>query len=145
MPKRMITITRRLEFDAGHRIARHESKCRHPHGHRYALEVTCQSPRLDECGRVIDFAKIKEVVGNWLEDNLDHAFLVDERDDVMLAMLRAGEHGIAFRHFRLPGEPTAENLARLLLAKCRELLSPLQIMVVRVRLYETPNCWADAS
>ena len=33
-------ITRRLEFDAGHRIPNHQSQCRHLHGHRYALEVT---------------------------------------------------------------------------------------------------------
>jgi len=141
----MITITRRLEFDAGHRITRHESRCSHPHGHRYALEIACQSPQLDECGRVIDFAKIKEVVGGWLEDNLDHAFLVYERDEIMLAMLRTGEQGVPFRHFLLAGEPTVENLARLLLSKCRELLAPFHISVVGVRVYETPNCWADAS
>jgi 6-pyruvoyltetrahydropterin/6-carboxytetrahydropterin synthase len=33
-------ITRRLEFDAGHRIPDHASQCRHLHGHRYALEIT---------------------------------------------------------------------------------------------------------
>ncbi|MDP2056292.1 MAG: 6-carboxytetrahydropterin synthase, partial [Thiobacillus sp.] len=33
-------ITRRLEFDAGHRIPNHASQCRHLHGHRYALEIT---------------------------------------------------------------------------------------------------------
>ncbi|MHB8760606.1 MAG: 6-pyruvoyl trahydropterin synthase family protein, partial [Thiobacillus sp.] len=33
-------ITRRLEFDAGHRIPNHGSQCRHLHGHRYALEIT---------------------------------------------------------------------------------------------------------
>ena len=33
-------ITRRLEFDAGHRIPDHASQCRHLHGHRYAIEVT---------------------------------------------------------------------------------------------------------
>ena len=33
-------ITRRLEFDAGHRIPHHASQCRHLHGHRYAIEIT---------------------------------------------------------------------------------------------------------
>ena len=36
----MVTITRRLEFDAGHRIPHHANQCRHLHGHRYALEIT---------------------------------------------------------------------------------------------------------
>ena len=35
-----VRITRRLEFDAGHRIPNHASQCRHLHGHRYAIEVT---------------------------------------------------------------------------------------------------------
>ena len=33
-------ITRRLEFDAGHRIPHHASQCRYMHGHRYAIEIT---------------------------------------------------------------------------------------------------------
>src|SRR5271169_6402363 len=33
-------ITRRLEFDAGHRIPHHASLCKHLHGHRYAMEIT---------------------------------------------------------------------------------------------------------
>ena len=33
-------ITRRLEFDAGHRNPDHRSQCRHLHGHRYAMEIT---------------------------------------------------------------------------------------------------------
>ena len=36
----MISVTRRLEFDAGHRIPDHRSQCRNLHGHRYVLEIT---------------------------------------------------------------------------------------------------------
>ena len=42
----MISITRRLEFDAGHRIPDHRSQCRNLHGHRYVLEITL-------CGDVV--------------------------------------------------------------------------------------------
>jgi 6-pyruvoyltetrahydropterin/6-carboxytetrahydropterin synthase len=35
-----IEITRKLEFDAGHRIPHHDGHCRHIHGHRYVIEVT---------------------------------------------------------------------------------------------------------
>ena len=34
----MITCTRRIEFDAAHRILNHESKCKMLHGHRYVVE-----------------------------------------------------------------------------------------------------------
>jgi 6-pyruvoyltetrahydropterin/6-carboxytetrahydropterin synthase len=43
--------------------------------------------------------------------------------------------------------PTAEHLAdtalRILLGACAEAYGP-RIRVEQVRLYETPNCWADA-
>ena len=58
----MIEITRRLEFDAGHRVLGHEGKCKNLHGHRYSAEITVTAPDLDGLGRVIDFGVIKEKV-----------------------------------------------------------------------------------
>ncbi|MQM35299.1 MAG: 6-carboxytetrahydropterin synthase QueD, partial [Candidatus Accumulibacter phosphatis] len=43
-------ITRRLEFDAGHRIPDHKSQCRHLHGHRYALEITLGGEIIEQSG-----------------------------------------------------------------------------------------------
>ncbi len=43
-------ITRRLEFDAGHRIPDHKSQCRHLHGHRYAIEITLSGSVIDKAG-----------------------------------------------------------------------------------------------
>ena len=54
------TCARRLEFDSGHRVLRHESKCRHVHGHRYVLELTCAAAQLDDLGRVIDFGVTRQ-------------------------------------------------------------------------------------
>ena len=36
----MITCTRKIEFDYGHRVFKHGSKCKHIHGHRGVIEVT---------------------------------------------------------------------------------------------------------
>ena len=58
----MITCTRRLEWDAMHRIPRHESKCAAFHGHRYAAEITCSAPELDDLGRVVDFGVVAQRV-----------------------------------------------------------------------------------
>ncbi len=44
----MITCTRRIEFDAAHRILNHESKCKMLHGHRYAIEATFEAKNLDK-------------------------------------------------------------------------------------------------
>jgi 6-pyruvoyltetrahydropterin/6-carboxytetrahydropterin synthase len=40
-------VTRRLEFDSGHRIPDHQSQARHFHGHRHSIEVTHVGDGLD--------------------------------------------------------------------------------------------------
>ena len=57
-------VTRRLEFDAGHRIPDHKSQCKHLHGHRYVLEITLSGEPIDQAGdssngMVMDFSEIK--------------------------------------------------------------------------------------
>jgi 6-pyruvoyltetrahydropterin/6-carboxytetrahydropterin synthase len=143
-------ITRRLEFDAGHRIPDHQSQCRHLHGHRYAIEITLSGDviRADgrpENGMVMDFADVKAIARSRVVDPWDHAFLAWRNDVAVVAFLDS-----------LPGHktvlldvvPTAENLARIAFA----ILDPVyadvfgnHLRLERVRLYETPNCWADAT
>ncbi len=136
----MITITRRLEIDAGHRLMNHESKCRNAHGHRYAFEVEVSADELDELGRVIDFSVVKTVLGGWLDDNWDHAFIY-QRGDSVGTWLEANDQ----KHYAVDFAPTAENLAADFLATARKLLAPVKITVVSVRLWETPNCCALAT
>src|SRR4030066_2210681 len=78
-------ITRRLEFDAGHRIPSHNSQCKHLHGHRYAIEITLSgdiiaSEGTSEQGMVMDFADVKRIANEKLVDAWDHAFLVYRGD-----------------------------------------------------------------
>lgn len=141
-------ITRRLEFDAGHRIPDHQSQCRHLHGHRYALEITLAGNVIETAGRpdtgmVMDFSEVKQIAMRHLVEAWDHAFLVFSGDAPVADFLGA-----------LPGHktvmldriPTAENLAQLAF----EILDPLyqdtygnHLHLEQVRLYETPNCWAE--
>lgn len=136
----LTTVTRRMEFDAAHRVLRHESKCAHLHGHRYAVEMTVQAPRLDSVGRVVDFGVVKSAVGAWIDDNLDHGTLVNTEDLDLREWLLMQKQ----KHFEFPGNPTAEVIAAALLAVGGELL-PSPLRVVRVRVYETPNCYAEVS
>lgn len=136
-----MTCTRRLEFDAAHRVLRHESKCRHVHGHRYCVEVTC-SGALDSVGRVIDFGVVKSIFGEWLDATMDHAYLASPLDEFGILLREQGQ-----KVFTMPSpvNPTAERLVEVLAAKAQELLGPKGVQVTAVRLYETPNCWADWS
>ena len=135
------TCTRIFGIDVGHRVMRHESKCAHVHGHRYTIEVTCAAPQLDPVGRVIDFGVVKELVGSWLDDQLDHGYAHHPDDPVGAYLRQMGQ-----RVFAMPpeyGEPTAENLARLVGTVAGQLLDGNTIEVTHVRIYETPNCYAD--
>jgi 6-pyruvoyltetrahydropterin/6-carboxytetrahydropterin synthase len=132
------TCTRRLEIDAGHRLMKHEGKCKHVHGHRYLFDITCLGER-DEVGRVIDFSKVKELVGGWLDTHLDHGFIAQRGDSIIRYLDETGGK-VYITEF----SPTAENLAEHVMEKAGELLTPLGIAVVRVVCYETPNCWAIA-
>ncbi len=142
-------ITRRLEFDAGHRIPNHASQCRHLHGHRYAIEITLSGEVIRtegaaEEGMVMDFSDVKRVAQAVLVDHWDHAFLVYRGDRVVMDFLASmPEHKTVV----LPAVPTAENLAaeafRILDAAYRDTYGN-QLRLQRVRLYETPNNWVDA-
>jgi len=141
-------ITRRLEFDAGHRIPDHRSQCRHLHGHRYALEITLSGEVIEAQGRpdngmVMDFSAVKAIALRHVVDVWDHAFLVCAADRAVVDFLATmpGHKTVV-----LDCVPTAENLAR----RAFEILDPLyrdiygnHLRLERVRLYETPNCWAD--
>jgi 6-pyruvoyltetrahydropterin/6-carboxytetrahydropterin synthase len=142
-------ITRRLEFDAGHRIPDHQSQCRHLHGHRYAIEITLAGTVLHasgnpENGMVMDFSRIKQLAKQYIVDVWDHAFLAYRGDTVVVQLLaELPDHNTVL----LDAVPTAENLARIAFAT----LDPVyqadygnQLRLERVRIYETPNCWADA-
>ena len=143
-------ITRRLEFDAGHRIPDHRSQCRHLHGHRYAIEITLAGTVLNaagepENGMVMDFSRVKQIANEHIVGAWDHAFLAFRGDSPVVTFLASmPEHKTVL----LDAVPTAENLARIAFA----ILDPVyqasygnQLRLERVRLYETPNCWADAS
>ncbi len=137
----MITCTRVLEIDAGHRLINHEGKCRNVHGHRYKFEIKCEASRLDDVGRVIDFGEIKRLVGGWLDEEWDHGFIHHCNDPIAEAMKHADR---TMKFYAMGVAPTAENIASEVLKHARELLRPGGIRVVSVRCWETPNCWADA-
>ena len=133
-------ITRKLEIDAGHRLMRHDGKCKNLHGHRYVFELTLEADALDEVGRVVDFGVVKAVVGKWLDDTFDHGFIVESGDPISSAIQADGTKLVV-----LDCAPSAENLARVVFENAVRLLSVHGegLRVVRVRCHETPNCSAD--
>lgn len=144
----MLTITRKLEFDAGHRIPDHSSQCRNLHGHRYTLQITLTGEVVEhdgesDNGMIMDFGDIKSLANQHLVNLWDHAFTVYEKDFLVRNFLE-----------KLPGHktviidrvPTVENLAKIAFDILKEVYHNRFGRVLelkKVTLYETPNCWAE--
>ena len=143
-------ITTRLEFDAGHRIPHHKSQCRNLHGHRYVIEITLSGDIISkdhtsEDGMVMDFSDVKRIARDCVVDIWDHAFIVYKNDLKVLDFLNTlpNHKTVVFQKV-----PTAENMAteafRILNNQYQNTYNN-QLKLTRVRLYETPNSWADAT
>ena len=141
-------ITRRLEFDAGHRIPNHTSQCKHLHGHRYAIEITLSGDIITAEGQsaqgmVMDFSDVKRIAKEQLVDAWDHAFLAYRGDKVVCDFLAGLPN---HKTVILEVVPTVENLAQIAF----DILNPAyrdtygnHLRLKQVRIYETPNNWAD--
>jgi 6-pyruvoyltetrahydropterin/6-carboxytetrahydropterin synthase len=144
----MIECARKFHFCAGHRVFGHENKCAHPHGHNYTVYVEARPWRLhkdelDDVGRVVDFSVLKEKIGGWIDDNWDHAFLLYEQDTECAGALAMVANS---KVFKLPYNPTAENMAKFLLNYvCPSLLLETHVKVEKVIVWETDNCYATAT
>ena len=133
-----IMAKRYHDISCGHRVVGHEGKCVNLHGHNYRIHFTCEAPRLDTLGRVIDFGEIKKRLCMWLEDNWDHKMLINV-DDPMLNDLRKLDPTIVI----VPFNPTAENLAEYLVT----VVGPLELLhtgitLVHCEVEETRKCSA---
>lgn len=164
----MPSVTRDFPFCAGHRLMNHPGKCRFLHGHNYVARVTVYGTPNDyhSTGIVMDFGVMKEIIGGWIDKNWDHNMILHE-DDPLIQMKRIADEisgmNIPIREplVNLFGDrepyimprgmhPTAESLAEVL----RWVLNPtgsgehllrqfVGLDVGRIRIQETPNCWAS--
>jgi 6-pyruvoyltetrahydropterin/6-carboxytetrahydropterin synthase len=130
----MFTVSREFSFSYGHRLLNHGGKCAHPHGHNARVRIVLKSDQLNEDGMVLDFSKLKQTIGQWLEDELDHRMILEENDPLVEVLRKMNEP-----MFLLKWKPTAENLARLLFEKTVEFGFPAESVV----FWETEKCSAE--
>jgi 6-pyruvoyltetrahydropterin/6-carboxytetrahydropterin synthase len=95
-------------------------------------------------GRVIDFGLVKKIIGGWIDENWDHNMLLNSNDPLALEDDEARLCLVGREPFLMPKEsnPTAEVMVEVLF-KTAEILLPQYLVVKKVRLYETPNCYAE--
>ncbi|ABD08566.1 6-pyruvoyl tetrahydropterin synthase and hypothetical protein [Rhodopseudomonas palustris HaA2] len=112
-------ITQAFRFEAAHQLPNvpETHRCRRMHGHSYRVELQLSGPINPTTGFVLDFFEIEAAFGPLLA-RLDHYCLND---------IEGLEN------------PTAENIAIWIWDRTKPGLPALS----NVRVYETPDCWAD--
>lgn len=130
----MFTISRQFTFCYGHRLFDHTGKCANLHGHNGTVKIELRNSQLDPQGMVVDFIDVKNSIGDWIKETLDHRLILEERDPLVAVLQERGEAVLV-----LSVEPTAENLAKLIYEQAEKLGLP----VGAVSVWETDKCGAE--
>ena len=131
-------ISKEIEFDAGHRVPLHESKCKNPHGHRYRLKVEIEGKLITEgpeSGMVRDFSIVKQLMMERIHDVYDHSFIIDEQDVEMRSIF--ADVLDVWKVNIVDFIPTAECLAKHFYDLLKDDLD-----IVQIQLWETPTSCA---
>jgi 6-pyruvoyltetrahydropterin/6-carboxytetrahydropterin synthase len=131
----MVYLTRKVEFSASHHYHNPElsaaenqrifGKCSNinGHGHNYTLEVTVKGSVDRQTGFVVDLKQLKEIMNREVVDAFDHRYLNKEVAEFANQI------------------PTTENIAIAVWKRLQGKLNRAKLH--RVRIYETPDLWAD--
>ena len=65
-----------------HRQPSHQGHCALIHGHNWSFEFEFAADKLDECGFVIDFGKLKWLK-DWINERFDHTLVLNESDPML--------------------------------------------------------------
>lgn len=130
----MYSITKEVYFCYGHRLMNHPGKCRNLHGHSVKAAVTVEQEVLNGQGMVCDFADIKSCVEAYVEQHLDHNFLLHKDDPLIPALQNHHE-----QFWALDEHPTAEVLSKMIY----QHLKATGFNVTQVVLWETASAYAS--
>ncbi|ORU90407.1 MAG: 6-pyruvoyl tetrahydrobiopterin synthase [Cycloclasticus sp. symbiont of Poecilosclerida sp. M] len=130
----MYSITKDLNFCYGHRLMNHAGKCRHLHGHSARVSITLCTEKLNYNGMVCDFADLKAYAEKWIDDTLDHNFLM-HKDDPLLPILQQQKERVMV----VDEHPTAEFLAKLIFEHVKQGDFPVK----EVTVWETDSSQAS--
>lgn len=131
-------IAKEYTWEMGHRLPFHEGLCKNLHGHTYKMLVSVEGTE-DENGLVLDFYELDKVI-NPLVAQLDHSFMVYEKDTKLLELLNEMES----KTFVMKKQTTVENISKMIIEKIQAAGMPQNIHGIYVRVYETVDAYAEA-
>lgn len=136
----MVKLGKEFIWEMSHRLPFHEGPCKNIHGHSYKMLLQLEGD-LGDNRMLIDFYDIERIV-KPLIDKLDHAFVVDAEDKLMLDFLKENN----FKYYTISKYSTAEDLSLHILEKTKDDFKALgNIKNMAIRVYETQDAWAEVS
>ncbi|MDD4914752.1 MAG: 6-carboxytetrahydropterin synthase [Methylococcales bacterium] len=105
----MYIITKEIYFCYGHRLMNHPGKCRNLHGHSVKAAISIRAEALDAQGMVCDFSDVKACVAGFIDQVLDHNFILHKDDPIIPALVANQEQFLA-----IDEHPTAEVLSKMI-------------------------------
>ncbi|SJM96351.1 6-pyruvoyl trahydropterin synthase family protein [Crenothrix polyspora] len=129
----MFIITKEVYFCYGHRLMNHAGKCRNLHGHSVKAAISIASEQLNDHAMVCDFSEIKQCVESYIDEYLDHNFLL-HKDDPIMPVLHANNE----RFLALDEHPTAEVISKMIYQHIKKS----GFNVTQVTLWETASAYA---
>jgi 6-pyruvoyltetrahydropterin/6-carboxytetrahydropterin synthase len=91
---------------------------------------------------VIDFADIKKTAQRFIQEELDHAFMVWDKDEELLDFFKKSK---GHKPVIVPFTPTAENVAAYIYANLKDKFADVFNTGLRlhsIKLWETPTSYA---
>ena len=132
-------IAKEFRWEMGHRLPDHFGKCKNIHGHSYKMLVEF-SGELDKSGMIIDYYDVEKIINPVIE-KLDHAFMVNKNDKVVLDFLEKMDSKRVVVDF----ESTTENICKYLLNEVSKTSLPENVKEIKVRVQETTKDYAEES
>ena len=121
----MFLLNVKASYDSAHFLRNYRGKCENLHGHHYVVEAGLAFDDVGEGGMAFDFTDAKRHL-RAIANELDHQNINDLEPFTTL-------------------EPSAENQARWIFQEMQRRLDGVAENLVYVRVWETPNQWAQYS
>ncbi len=139
----MITrIAKEFHWEMAHRLPFHNGGCQNVHGHSYRLWVEVEGEP-DLQGMVMDYLDLKAVV-EPLVKQLDHSFLCDRADELMMQFFHHNSLKVNYVDFPTTAENIAVHLLKEIALRLKESQSVL-VKRLRIRVQETERTYAEVS
>jgi len=131
----------RVRFRAGHRLIEpYKGPCNNPHGEGYTAICIFETDKLDECGMLVDFGKVKKKIKTWIDYNWDHSYICHSKDYIGEYLKQKG-----FRVFEMSSNPTAENIAKLLYGIIKKFGLPIKKVGIIESFEDSIGWYEDAN